>query len=113
MVKSNVKWTVPQKDLRVDTYRGSGAGGQNRNKRDTGVRVTHIPSGAVGECEQERSQLQNKKRALERMTETKKFQVYAKMQLAALEEGYRSIEAKVDKMMAEENLKIETYDPEG
>jgi hypothetical protein len=47
------------------------------------------------------------------MTETKKFQIYAKMQLAALEEGYRSIEAKVDKMMSEENLKIETYDPEG
>lgn len=105
-----IKYTVPRKDLRVDVFRGSGAGGQNRNKRDTGVRITHTPSGAVGECEEERSQLQNRNTALRRMTETKKFMTFIKMQLAAMEQGYRSIDAKVDKMMNLDNLKIEAFD---
>lgn len=103
-------FSLTKKDFQVDYYRGSGAGGQNRNKRDTCVRITHPESGAVGECCEERSQLQNKRTAFRRLVDSPKFQIWHKKRVGELlisEAERQEIERRVDDWMKEENLKIE------
>lgn len=67
--------SVTVHDCEVQHFRSGGKGGQNQNKRDTGTRIIHHPSGARGEARDERSQLQNKRLAFRRMVETPQFQV--------------------------------------
>lgn len=66
----DVEVTLEPKDLKIDTYRSSGPGGQNVNKVETAVRITHLPTGTVVACQIDRSQAKNKERAM-RMLKTK------------------------------------------
>ena len=91
-------------DCEVQHFRAGGKGGQNQNKRDTGTRVIHHPSGARGESREQRSQLQNKRAAFLRMIETPAFKLWL-----ALETGRAMVkQSELDQIhVPDSDLKIE------
>ncbi|HUW65878.1 MAG TPA: peptide chain release factor-like protein [Spirochaetia bacterium] len=106
-------FSLRAKDFRVDTFRSGGPGGQNQNKRETGVRITHLASGAVGEARDERSQGQNKRIAFRRLVESQTFQVWLRIEAARAmlsEEERRAVERRVEGWMSPENLLVEFFD---
>lgn len=103
-MSGKLAFSVTLKDCEVQTFRSGGPGGQNQNKRDTGVRIIHRPSGSVGESREERSQLQNKKAAFRRMAESKKFKIWVNRELWHRGEPP---EERVEKDMAPKNLRVE------
>lgn len=96
-------FSVTVHDCEVQTFRSGGKGGQNQNKRETGVRVIHRPSGSIGESREERSQLQNKQLAFGRMARTPKFKLWVNRELY----GRDRAEKQVQEDMEPQNLRVE------
>ena len=81
LVAKELAFSVTRKDLKIDTFSAGGPGGQHQNTSNTAVRITHPASGASGVARDSRSQHQNMKNALRRMTESGKFRVWVNRQL--------------------------------
>lgn len=101
-------FSVTLDDCEVQTFRAGGKGGQNQNKRETGVRIIHRPSGSRGESREERSQLQNKKIAFRRMAETMTFKVWV-AQMTGKMKTESQLVAEIDKDLERPDaVKVET-----
>lgn len=104
---SELLFSVTEADCRWDYFRGSGKGGQKRNKTESGVRCTHVASGAVGQSDDTRSQHKNKRIAFLRMVETAAFKTWHKWEAARHTGELQRINDAVEKQMHPRNIKTE------
>jgi peptide chain release factor 1 len=99
----DVEVEIDMNDIRVDTYRASGAGGQHVNKTDSAIRMTHVPTGIVVQCQDERSQIKNRQKAL-KILKTKLYDKKLQEKTSEISETRRSVVKSGDR-----SDKIRTY----
>ena len=105
-------FSVTKKDLIIQTFKAGGKGGQHQNKTDSGVRIIHKDSGAIGESRNERSQYQNKKIAFKRLSKNSKFKIWLNQKIYETINKI-TIEEKVKKALSPENIRVEIKDEKG
>ena len=104
-------FSVTSNDCEFTPYRGSGSGGQNKNKTYSAIRCVHKESGAVGECENHREQHLNKREAFLRMSKTKEFKKWMRIATARATGELLEIEKRVDSEI--KKVKVEVKDKKG
>lgn len=104
---SELIFSVTASDCRWEYYRGSGAGGQHRNKTSSAVRCTHEPSGAVGQADDTRSQHENRRLAFSRMAKSGEFQRWLRLEAARRTGKLLAAQEAVDRAMTPGALRIE------
>jgi protein subunit release factor A len=102
-------FSVTAKDCRFDYFKGTGKGGQKRNKTASGVRCTHIDSGAVGVSDDTRSQHENKVIAFRRMAETDKFKAWHKIECCKATGALAEAESRVERLMHPSKMNVEVF----
>lgn len=107
MSKKEVLFTVTAADCDWEYMRGTGPGGQKRNKTESKVRCVHRASGAIGESDETRSQHTNKSLAFRKMAETKEFKSWHTIEVARRTGQLINVNETVDKMMRDVNLRVE------
>lgn len=88
-ISDDIKIDVKDSDLKIDTYRAGGKGGQHVNKTDSAVRITHLPTGLIAQCQNERSQFKNKQMAL-KLLKSKLYEAERSKKKRELEDAYDS-----------------------
>lgn len=115
-IMKELLFSITKKDLDIQYYKASGKGGQNRNKRETAVRIVHKDSGVTVIACDERTQGQNLKIAFNRLVKNDKFQKWLHVEAARKMQDKKEIEKKlneeVDDWVQDKYLKIETFTPE-
>lgn len=99
--------SLTKKDFKIDYFRGSGAGGQKKNKTNSGVRIRHLDSGAIGKATDTRYQHKNKKLAFHRLVESERFKRWLKIKCSRSDYIFQEVEKSL------EFVKIESKDEQG
>ena len=105
--------SLTKKDFDVQTFRCGGPGGQKQNKTSSGVRIVHKNSNATGESRESRSQKINQKIAFQRLSETKKFKDWIKLEVCRVSGELDKIKEHVEQQMNPENIKVEIMGDSG
>ena len=117
MSKKELLFSLTKKDFEIQTFRSGGKGGQHQNKTNSGCRIIHRESGAIGVSRDSRSFHQNKKLAFERLVKSKEFKSWHRIKagyaLQGIEDFKKEIEKQVKNTMKPKNLKVEYYSPIG
>jgi len=105
-------YRLTKKDFIIQPFKGSGPGGQHRNKNSTAIRIIHPESGAVGECSEHKSQIQNRKEAFHRLTKHHKFKVWHAKKVYEHKHS-KTLEEEVEELMQPKYIKTEIKDEQG